>query len=131
VELVVSESQRASIPRPPIYRITLVQLAVLVPSVVVLWLVQPTLARSVLAGALLEMLARAWFGFCAFRYTGARQMHMTLRAFRYGEVGKFLLIFLGSALLFQRHDIFYPWAVALGFIAVWIVGVVVTAKLVK
>ncbi|HSC75738.1 MAG TPA: hypothetical protein VLB90_05835 [Pseudomonadales bacterium] len=127
----MSELQRASIPRPPVYRITLAQLAVLVPSITALWFVWPGLIKAVLAGAMIEMLARAWFGFCAFRYMGARQMDLAIKAFRYGEIGKFLLILLGSALVFQRADIFYPWAVILGFAVAWFVGVVATAKLVK
>lgn len=131
MELVVSEPQRASITRPPIYRITLVQLAVLVPSVVVLWLFWPALAIAVLAGAVIEILARAYFGFYAFRFIGAQQMRQVMRSFRRGELGKFMLVAVLFGGLFAADRNLHPLAVFVGYFGAWLLGTLLSMRLLK
>lgn len=131
----MSESQHwygSTIPRPPVYRITLLQLLVLSCLVIVLvFLESRAVALAALAGGLLEVMARAWFAFWAFRYAGARQIHQVARAFRLGEIGRFALVLLGAGLLFSRHMVFPPGAVALGFAVAWVAGTFGAARLLK
>lgn len=131
MELVVSEPQRASIPRPPIYRITLVQLVVLVPSVLALRLFWPAWAISVLAGAMIEILARAYFGFYAFRFIGAQHMRQVMRSFRRGELGKFMLVAVLFGSLFAVGKDLHPLAVFTGYFAAWLLGVILSMRLLK
>ena len=118
----MSERHRTSIPRPPIYRITLVQLGVLLPPVVALWFVWPSLAKAVFAGAVIEIVARAYFGFYAFRFIGARHMRQVMRSFRRGELGKFVLVAVLFGVLFAANKNFNPIAVFVGYLAAWLLG---------
>ena len=91
----------ADIARPPVHRITLVQLAVLVPLCLLTWLVVNSVsAYSLLCGALVSVLPQAWFASIAFRRRGARRAQAAARMAYAGEVGKFLLSVTGFALVF-------------------------------
>ncbi len=127
----MGESQRASIPRPPIYRITLVQLATFVPLVLALWFAWPVLAKAVLAGAIIEMLGRAYFGFYAFRCIGARQMRQVMQSFRRGELGKFMLVAILFGGLFAADKNLHPIAVFTGYFAAWLLGTVLSMRMLK
>lgn len=127
----MSEPQRASITRPPIYRITLAQLVVLLPSVVVLWLFWPAWAIAMLAGAVIEILARAYFGFYAFRFTGAQQMHQVMRSLRRGELGKFMLVAVLFGGLFAVGKNLHPLAVFTGYFGAWLLGTLLSMRLLK
>lgn len=131
MELVVSEPQRASITRPPVYRVTLVQLAVLVPSVLALWFFWPALGVAVLAGAVIEILARAYFSFYAFRFIGAQQMRQVMRSFRRGELGKFMLVAVLFGGLFAADKNLHPLAVFAGYFAAWLLGTLLSMRLLK
>lgn len=127
----MSEPQRASIPRPPVYRITLVQLAVLIPSVLVLWLLKPMWAKAALAGAMIEILARAYFGFYVFRYIGARQMRLVVRSLRRAELGKFLLVAVLFGGLFAANKGLQPLPVFAGYLTAWLLGVVLSVRMLR
>ena len=127
----MSELQRASIPRPPVYRITLVQLVVLVPPVLVLWFFKPMWAKAVLAGAMIEILARAYFGFYAFRYMGAQQMRLVVRSLRRGELGKFLLVAVLFGGLFVANKGLQPLPVFAGYLTAWLLGVVLSMRMLR
>lgn len=127
----MGEQLRASIPRPPVYRITLVQLLVLAPILAVVALCWPGLARAALAGALIEILARAYFGFYAFRYIGARQMRQIVRSFRRGELGKFMLVAVLFGGLFAIDSSLQPLAVFAGYMAASLLGVVSSVRLLR
>lgn len=127
----MSEPQRASIPRPPIHRITLTQLAVLMPSVVVLWLVWPATAKAVLAGAMIEILGRAYFGFYAFRFIGAQQSRQMMRAFRQGELGKFVLVAVLFGGIFAADKSLQPLMVFAGYFAAWLLGTFASMRLLR
>lgn len=89
-----------SIPKPPVYRIPLVQLAILIPTVCGLWLVNQVWAHSALAGGLVAVVPNLYFTAYAFRYRGARSAKLIARAFNWGESGKFLLTLVGFAGVF-------------------------------
>lgn len=90
----------AEIVRPPAHRITLVQLAVLVPLCAVLVALDKVFAYSVLSGGLVAIVPQAWFAARVLRRRGAHSAVAIARAGYTGEVGKFLLGAAGFALVF-------------------------------
>ena len=62
----------AEIARPPVHRITLVQLALLVPLCLVLLAVDKVMAYSALCGGFIAIVPQAYFAALAFRRRGAR-----------------------------------------------------------
>lgn len=131
MESMVSEPARASIPRPPVYRITLAQLAVFLPLAAVAWFVRPMWAKAFLAGAVIEILARAYFGFYAFRFIGARQIRQVMRSFRRGELGKFMLVAVLFGGLFAADKSLQPLIVFAGYFAAWLLGTLLSMRLLK
>lgn len=121
--------QRTSIPGPPIYRIALVQFAVLaLIAFVALVLVGTAWAISVFAGAMIEALPRLYFGYCAFRYRGARQIRQVAQSFRRGELGKFVLVAVMFGGLFVGYRSVVPEAVFAGYVVSWLLGMVLSAR---
>ncbi len=91
----------AEIARPPVHRITLAQVAVLVPICLVIYQVSDEVrAYSVLCGGLIAVLPQAFFALRAFRFRGAQSARAMARSGYAGEVGKFLLAAAGFALVF-------------------------------
>ena len=120
----MGEQRRASIPGPPVYRVILVQLLVLVPLLGLLVLLSPRWGWSAAAGAVIELAGRAYFSFYAFRFIGARQMREVMRSFRKGELGKFMLVALLFAALFAQGSAVAPAAVFGGYLVAWLLGTV-------
>ena len=90
----------ASIKKPPVYRVTIIQAGVLIPLSVLLFLVDTTVAYSSLLGGMLCLVPNTYFAHYAFRYSGAQVTRQIARAFYWGETGKFLLTMVGFALVF-------------------------------
>jgi len=90
----------AEIARPPVHRITLAQLAALVPLCVLLWPRNEVWAYSVLSGGLVAIVPQAYFAALAFRWRGARAARSMARSGYVGEVGKFFLSVAGFAVVF-------------------------------
>lgn len=90
----------AEIARPPVHRITLIQLALLVTACLVLALYNKVYAHSALAGGLVAILPQAWFASLAFRRRGARSARAIAHSSYVGEIGKFLLSVAGFAVVF-------------------------------
>lgn len=90
------------IPRPPVQRISLVQLLVLpLPVLLVWWMSGTVAAQSFFAGALIAILPQAWFAIRVFRFRGARAATQLVRSALSGEVGKFFLSVAGFAAVFS------------------------------
>ncbi len=107
----------ADIARPPVHRITLAQLAVIVPLSLITWLlVDPVTAYSLLSGALVSILPQAWFASIAFRRRGAQRAQQAARLGYAGEMGKFLLSVAGFALVFAAVRPLNAPAVFAGFL---------------
>ncbi|QIB65598.1 ATP synthase subunit I [Kineobactrum salinum] len=86
---------------PPVYRITLVQGAVLAPLSLFCWLTVGQLqAVSLFAGGLVAILPQAWFAARVFRWRGAQATAAIARSALAGEVGKFTLSMVGFAAIF-------------------------------
>jgi ATP synthase protein I len=90
----------AEILRPPVHRITLVQIVVLVVLSLILLASDEVRAYSVLGGGLIAILPQAYFAARAFRWRGAKSARAMARSGYAGLVGKFLLSVTGFAVLF-------------------------------
>ncbi len=90
----------AEILRPPVYRITLAQLAILVLLCLFLLASDKVRAYSVLSGGLIAILPQAYFAALTFRWRGARSARAIARSSYAGQVGKFLLSVAGFAAVF-------------------------------
>lgn len=107
----------AEITRPPVHRITLAQLVVLVPLCVFLLAFDQVWAYSVLSGGLIAILPQAYFATLAFRWRGARSARAIARSSYAGEVGKFLLSVAGFAAVFVMLRPISGLAVFTGYLA--------------
>lgn len=90
----------AEIARPPVHRITLAQLALLLILCLVLLVFDPVLAYSTLGGGLVAIVPQVYFAVLAFRWRGARSASAIARSGYVGELGKFALSAAGFALMF-------------------------------
>ncbi len=121
----------ATIRPPPLYLVSAAQLAVLAPVLFVVFWLQPLGAKALAMGASIEMAARLYFGFYAFRYIGARQMQQVARAFRQGAVGKFVLVVVLFGLVFAYCRWASPLLIFSGYVLAWILGSALSAKLIS
>ncbi|NQX87358.1 MAG: ATP synthase subunit I [Halioglobus sp.] len=103
--------------RPPIHRITLAQLAFLVPLCLMLAASDGVCAYSVLAGGLIAIVPQAWFARMAFRRRGAQAAKAIARFSYMGELGKFVLAGAGFAAVFATVRPIDGAAVFAGYIA--------------
>jgi ATP synthase protein I len=127
---VTGEVTMTSIPKPPVHRIPMVQLGVLLPLVAVLWWLDPVLAQSTLAGGLLAVIPNLYFSAYAFRYRGARAARLITHAFKMGETGKFMLTLVGFAGVFVLLKPINVAAVFIAYIALTVIQVVVAARVI-
>ena len=121
-----------TISRLPVWRVIAVQMVAigLLGAGTLAWRGQEALFAA-LAGGMIETLARAWFGFWAFRHVGASHAHLVLKAFRRGEAGKFVVVAVSFGLLFSlQKEVAVVW-VLVGYVYAWVVGTVMTAILVS
>lgn len=95
-----------TIPKPPLNRVALHQLAILLPVYGALLLLDNRLANSVLVGALIQVVPQAWFARQAFKHTGAKQASLVVGAIYRGETGKLVLT---AALLVAAFTLFKDW----------------------
>lgn len=106
-----------TIPKPPLSRVLLYQLVVLLPVYGVLLLLDNRLANSVLVGALIQIVPQAWFARQAFKYSGARQASSVVRAMYRGETGKVVLTAVLLAIAFMLYKQWNFFALFAAFIA--------------
>lgn len=107
-----------TIPKPPLSRVLLYQLVVLLPVYGVLLLLDNRLANSVLVGALIQVVPQAWFARQAFKYSGARQAPSVVRAMYRGETGKVVLTAVLLAITFMLYKQWNFFALFAAFIAI-------------
>jgi ATP synthase protein I len=117
----------STVPRPPAYRIVLLQLALTLISALVAWLYSDVAAKSALLGGLTCAFPNACFIWRAFRYSGARSAHLVVQSFYQGETWKFLLTALCFIAIFQRVEPLNVLALFAGFITVQL-GHIASAK---
>ena len=107
----------AEIARPPVHRITLAQLVLLVPLCLLLLALDKVCAYSVLSGGLVAIVPQAYFAALAFRWRGARSARAIARSGYAGEIGKFLLSIAGFAVVFAAARPIDGLAVFAGYLA--------------
>jgi ATP synthase protein I len=107
----------AEITRPPVHRITLAQLALLLVLCLVLLVFDPVVAYSMLGGGLVAIVPQAYFAVLAFRWQGARSARAIARSGYAGELGKFVLSAAGFALIFALVRPISGPAVIVGYLA--------------
>ena len=90
----------AEIARPPVHRITLAQLGLLVTLCLLLLAWDKVIAYSVFSGGLIAIVPQAYFATLAFRWRGARSAAAIARSSYAGEIGKFFLSVAGFAVVF-------------------------------
>ena len=106
-----------TIPKPPLTRVAIYQLAALLPASGFLLLVDTMLAFSVLVGGLAQIVPQAWFARQAYKYSGAQQASLVVRAMYRGETGKVVLAATLMAVLFTLHKQWNFFALFMAYIA--------------
>lgn len=91
-----SNSKGAQLRKPPLLRIFVTQLLVLLVVSISMLMLDNTAALSALVGGLISIVPNAYFARWAFRYSGAKSAVRVAQSFYRGEAGKFVL----TALLF-------------------------------
>ncbi len=92
---------RQTISRPPVYRISLIQLGLSVLIALLFLLRSQDAAISALAGGLICAIPNAYFIYKAFLHTGASQTENVLRSFYQGGSWKMILTGVGFAAAFK------------------------------
>ncbi len=90
----------AEIPRPPVHRITLAQLAALALLSLIALAFSSVGAYSLFCGGLIAIVPQAYFAGLVFRRRGAGSARAITRASYIGEAGKFLLSVAGFVMVF-------------------------------
>ncbi len=114
----------AKIERPPVHRITLAQLAALVPLCLLLLVLDKVRAYSVFSGGLIAIVPQAYFAALAFRWRGAQSARAIARSSYLGEVGKFLLSVAGFAVVFAVLRPIDGLAVFVGYLAMLAIHII-------
>ena len=113
----------AEILRPPVHRITLAQLVILVVLCLFLLASDKVRAYSVLSGGLIAILPQAYFAALTFRWRGARSARAIARSSYAGQVGKFLLSVAGFAAVFVALRPIDAPAVFAGYLAMLVIQI--------
>ena len=117
-----------TISTPPIQRVALYQLLILLPVCGIVSGFDVTLAGSMLVGGLIQIIPQAWYARQAFRYRGARQVNKIVRAMYWGESGKVILtaaLFVTTFILWKQLNFL---AVFCAFTVMIPVGWLITLK---
>ena len=114
----------AEIARPPVHRITLAQLALLVPTCLILTAFDKVCAYSLASGGLVAIVPQAYFASRAFRWRGASSAKAIARSSYGGEIGKFLLSVAGFAMVFALVRPIDGLAVFVGYVAMLVVHII-------
>ena len=121
----------AEIKRPPVYRITAVQLVALALSSVLIFNFDVVWATSVLSGGLIAVLPQAYFATRAFRWRGARSAQAIAKSSYAGVVGKFIFSAAGFAAVFALLRPIEGLAVFAGYLAMLMIQIIGSWLLLK
>lgn len=106
------------IPKPLVYRVILVQMAVTAVMTLGLLVVDRVMAMSALLGGLICLLPNAWLVRKAFAFGGAQSAQRIVNSFYKGEAGKFLLTVCGFTLAFAWIRPLHPLMLMGAFVVV-------------
>ena len=121
----------AEISKPPVYRISAAQLAVLLLIWAGLTSWNSTVASSFGLGGLVAIIPHAWFATGVFRRRGASAVRQVVAASYAAETGKFLLTVAGFALVFATVRPVEGWAVFAGYIVMLVIQLIGAWRLVR
>lgn len=113
----------ATISRPPVHRITAVQLTALLALWAALAKWDALAALSFVLGGFVAVIPQAWFALGVFRWRGAGFARRAARAGFTAEIGKFLLSIAGFGLVFALVRPIEGWAVFAGYGAMLVIQV--------
>jgi len=113
----------ASIKRPAVFRVTLIQCAVLLLAGIGLSFWQWSIAMAVVIGGLIAVIPHLYFTVFAFRYMGARATQDIARSFYRGETGKFILTLVGFACVFTGRPEIHPLGLFGGYLLMLVLQV--------
>ena len=112
---------------PPVYKVTIAQLAATVFIAVISLLISGIiLAYSVLLGGLISAVPNSYFAFHAYRYQGARNAQKVVKGFVRGELGKIIMTVVLFALSFTLITSLNELVLILGFTLIHFVGVIMS-----
>ncbi|MDG1772186.1 MAG: ATP synthase subunit I [Oceanicoccus sp.] len=121
----------AQLSKPPLTRLFVLQLLVLLVISAGLYFVDTTAALSALVGGLISIGPNAYFARWAFRFSGARAAGDVARSFYRGEAGKFLstaVLFAGAFALIQPIN---PAALFLTYIFMMALNWILALRVIK
>lgn len=121
----------AEIKRPPVFRITVIQLLVLISSSALTVCFDVVWAYSVLSGGLIAVLPQAYFAARAFRWRGARSAQAIAKSSYAGVIGKFIFSAAGFALVFATFRPINGLAVFSGYLAMLVIQIIGSWLLLK
>lgn len=107
----------ASIKRPAVFRVTLIQCAVLLLTGLGLSFWKWSIAVAVVVGGMIAIIPHLYFTIFAFRFMGARATQDIARSFYRGETGKFVLTLVGFACVFTGRPEIDPIGLFGGYLA--------------
>ena len=119
---------QVSIQKPPVFKVCLIQLSILLPMSVIGWWSSATVSYSLLLGGLLQIVPSAYFAYFAFRVIGAAHANFALQQIYRGEMGKFTLTLVGFGLVFLLVKPLHSVALFSAFVAMTFVYWVASAK---
>ena len=93
-------NNKTTLGKPPLAKVFVTQIILLVIVATASLLVDSTTAYSVLLGGLIAIGPQIYFARWAFRFSGARAARQVAHAFYVGEAGKFVLTVVLFALVF-------------------------------
>jgi ATP synthase protein I len=114
----------AKIKRPAVYRISIIQLLILLGSSLILLGSQIEWAYSVLCGGLIAILPQAYFAARTFKWRGAQSAQSIARASYGGVVGKFMFSAAGFAVVFAMLRPINGLAVFAAYIAMLLIQII-------
>ena len=115
---------------PPVYKVILAQLTATILVAVISLLVSGTImAYSVFLGGMISALPNSYFAMHAFKYQGARSADKVVKSFIRGELGKLGITLVLFALCFSLITNLNELALILGFIAIQLVGVMMSGMI--
>lgn len=118
----------AGIAKPPLRRVYVVLLLLLVAFSIATALIDGTAGYSLLLGGLISVLPNSYFARQAFRYRGARAAVYTTRAFYLGAAGKFAMTTAAFAVVFAKVEPLAPLALITGFVGMTVSHLLVCAR---
>jgi len=113
----------AQLKKPPVHRITVTQILLLVILCLMLLKVDQVWAYSMFFGGLIAVLPQAYFAVKVFHQTGARSAETALKASYTGEVGKFVLTAVGFAAVFAMVSPLSGLTVFIGYLIMLVIQI--------